>query len=288
MLEESKLSEIVCRELSLDCKPCDMRDWIAMLERISKRDKTVKIAIVGKYVRLHDAYLSVAEALNHAGYENGCVVEIQWIDAEEVNENSAEALLGACNGILVPGGFGDRGIQGKLAAAGYARENNIPYLGICLGMQIAVIEFAQSKLGLAAANSSEFEADGPHPVIDLMPDQHGDIPKGGTMRLGAYPCRIKAGSMMEKAYGKELIQERHRHRYEFNNQYRDMVEEKGMMITGTSPDGRLVEAVEIPGNDFFIGVQYHPEFKSRPNQAHPLFREFVKSALFNNSQDRVR
>ncbi len=281
MLEESGLSEIVCRELHLSCNRCDMQEWTTMLERIRKRDKSVTIAIVGKYVKLHDAYLSVAEALYHGGYENGCIVKIKWVDAEEVNEDTVEPFLGDCRGILVPGGFGDRGIQGKIVAARYARENNIPYLGICLGMQIAVIEFAQKILGLADADSSEFNADCCHSVIDFMPDQYGDIPKGGTMRLGAYPCKIKAGSMLEKAYGKDLIQERHRHRYEFNNQYRDVIEEKGMVITGTSPDGRLVEAVELPENDFFVGVQYHPEFKSRPNQAHPLFREFVKAALFS-------
>lgn len=281
MLEESRLSEIVCRELSLDCKPSDMGEWLAMLDRIKKRDKSVKIALVGKYVKLHDAYLSVAEALHHAGYENGSIVEIKWIDSEEVTEATADALLGDCKGILVPGGFGDRGIQGKIISARYAREKNIPYLGICLGMQIAVIEFAQKVLGLADANSSEFNAEGDHSVIDFMPDQYGDIPKGGTMRLGAYPCKIKPGTMMEKAYGKELISERHRHRYEFNNQYREEVEANGMVITGTSPDGRLVEAVEVPENSFFVGVQYHPEFKSRPNQAHPLFREFVKAALFS-------
>ena len=281
MLEESHFSEIVCRELYLPSRPCDMRDWIDMLDRIRKRDKAVKIAIVGKYVKLHDAYLSVAEALNHAGYENRCIVEIKWVDAEEVNENTVKDLLGDCKGILVPGGFGDRGIQGKIIAAGYARENNIPYFGICLGMQIAVIEFARKVLGLEDANSSEFNADSRHAVIDFMPDQYGDIPKGGTMRLGAYPCRIKTGSMMQKAYGKDLIQERHRHRYEFNNTYRDDMESKGLAVTGTSPDGRLVEAVEIPSNDFFVGVQYHPEFKSRPNQAHPLFREFVRASLFS-------
>jgi CTP synthase len=282
MLEESNFSEIVCRELSLPLAYCDREEWTDMLDRVKRRDKSVRIAIVGKYVKLHDAYLSVAEALNHAGYENGCVVEIKWVDAEEVNEDSVAELLGDCKGILVPGGFGDRGIQGKIIAAGYARRNNIPYLGICLGMQIAVIEFAQKVLGLEDANSSEFNADGSHSVIDFMPDQYGDIPKGGTMRLGAYPCRIKAGSMMEEAYGKDLIQERHRHRYEFNNQYREEMEAKGLVITGTSPDGRLVEAVEIPANAFFVGVQYHPEFKSRPNQAHPLFREFVKASLFSN------
>ncbi len=281
MLEESHFSEIVCRELSLPLNHCDMRDWTDMLERVRKRDKSVKIALVGKYVKLHDAYLSVAEALNHAGYENGCIVEIKWVDSEEVNEKTADDLLGDCKGILVPGGFGDRGIQGKIVAAGYARENNIPYLGICLGMQIAVVEFARKVLELEDANSSEFNVNGSHSVIDFMPDQYGDIPKGGTMRLGAYPCKIKAGSMMEQAYGKDLIHERHRHRYEFNNQYRDDMEAKGLVITGTSPDGRLVEAVEFPENSFFVGVQYHPEFKSRPNQAHPLFREFIKAALFS-------
>lgn len=279
MLEKSNFSEIVCRELHLPPSTCDMRDWMAMLDRVKKRDKSVKIAIVGKYVKLHDAYLSVAEALNHAGYENSCIVEIKWVDAEEVNEDTVETLLGDCQGILVPGGFGDRGISGKIVAAGYARENNIPYLGICLGMQIAVIEFARKKLGLADADSTEFNADTKHNVIDFMPDQSGDIPKGGTMRLGAYPCKIKPGSMLAKAYGKDLVQERHRHRYEFNNAYREAMEAAGMVITGTSPDGRLVEAVELQENDFFVGVQYHPEFKSRPNQAHPLFREFVKAAV---------
>jgi len=279
MLEESNFSHIVCRELHLPDRPCDMQDWTAMLGRIRKRDKSVKVALVGKYVKLHDAYLSVAEALNHAGYENESIVDIKWVDAEEVTEETAPALLGDCNGIVVPGGFGDRGISGKIAAAGYARKNNIPYLGLCLGMQIAVIEFARNVLGLNAADSSEFSPEGCDLVIDFMPDQYGDIPKGGTMRLGAYPCQILKGSMLEKAYGRDLIQERHRHRYEFNNNYRDDFLAAGMVFSGTSPDGRLVEAVEIPANDFFVGVQYHPEFKSRPNQAHPLFREFVKAAL---------
>ncbi|MBR0599683.1 CTP synthase [Sinanaerobacter chloroacetimidivorans] len=288
MLEENNLSEIVCRELSLSCKPCDMDDWIAMLERIEKRDKTVRIAIVGKYVKLHDAYLSVAEALKHAGYENSCVLDIKWVDAEEVTEHTVDKLLSDCQGILVPGGFGDRGIQGKIVAAKFARENNVPYFGICLGMQIAVIEFARSVLGLKYAHSSEFVTDGEHPVIALMPDQHGDLPKGGTMRLGAYPCKIKPGSIMESAYGKDLIHERHRHRYEFNNTYRSAVEAAGMVITGTSPDDRLVEAIEIPANDFFVAVQYHPEFKSRPNQAHPLFREFVKASLFKETANGVK
>ncbi|QAT43360.1 CTP synthase [Aminipila luticellarii] len=279
MLEESNFSWIVCRELGINAGPCDMTEWNQMLERIEKRNRDVKIAIVGKYVKLHDAYLSVAEALCHAGYENGSRIQIKWVDSEEVTEKNVISQLGDAAGILVPGGFGDRGIEGKICAARYAREKDIPYLGICLGMQIAVIEFARHVLGIADAHSSEFLPEGKHSVIDFMPDQSGDIPKGGTMRLGAYPCRVKDHTILAQAYGKEIVQERHRHRYEFNNDYRDRFLKAGMEISGTSPDGRLVEAVELPGNLFHIGVQYHPEFKSRPNKAHPLFREFVKAAL---------
>jgi CTP synthase len=279
MLEKSNFSWIVCRELGINAGPCDMMDWKAMLKRIENRDKSVKIAIVGKYVKLHDAYLSVAEALRHGGYENGTHVDIQWIEAEEVTEKTVKNILGDVNGILVPGGFGDRGIEGKIIAANYARENDIPYLGICLGMQIAVIEFARNVLGFKDANSGEFDESSAHKVIDLMPDQQGNVPKGGTMRLGAYPCIINKGTVMEKAYGKEEIAERHRHRYEFNNDYRDAVTEGGMTIAGTSPDGRLVEAIELQNKKFFVAVQYHPEFKSRPNNAHPLFREFIKASL---------
>lgn len=279
MLEQSNFSWIVCRELGINAGPCDMKDWTDMVERIKARDKCVKIAIVGKYVKLHDAYLSVAEALRHGGFENSCKVDIKWVEAEDVTQETADQLLGDVKGILVPGGFGDRGIEGKINAARYAREKNIPYFGICLGMQIAVMEFARNVLGIADADSGEFNEASPHKVIDFMPDQSGDIPKGGTMRLGAYPCVISKGTIMERAYGTEEIAERHRHRYEFNNQYRDAFEEAGMKIAGTSPDGRLVEAVEIPVCRHFIGVQYHPEFKSRPNKAHPLFREFVKAAL---------
>ena len=279
MLERNHFSEIVCRELDIDAPEPDLTGWLEMLERVHSVDKTTKIAIVGKYVQLHDAYLSVVESLHHAGYENGAAVDIQWIDAEEVTEESAERLLGNLAGILVPGGFGDRGIEGKIQAARYARTHNVPYLGICLGMQTAVIEFARNVLGLPGANSSEFRPGGPDPVIDLMPDQKGDIPLGGTMRLGAYPCVITPGTILERAYGAGEIAERHRHRYEFNNRYRQAAEEAGMRFSGTSPDGRLVEAVEIPENDFFVAVQYHPEFKSRPNHAHPLFREFVAASL---------
>lgn len=279
MLEKCGFSGIVCRELNIETAQPDLAEWNAMLDRVCKREKTVKIALVGKYVKLHDAYLSVAEALRHAGYENESRVEIQWTDSEEVTSQSAERILGHCSGILIPGGFGDRGIEGKIQAAKYAREENIPYLGICLGMQIAVIEFARAVLGIVDSDSREFCSDGKNVVIDLMPDQHGNLPKGGTMRLGAYPCFIQKGTILEKAYGKQETSERHRHRYEFNNEYRQQMEAAGMKIAGTSPDQRLVEAVEIPANDFFVGVQYHPEFKSRPNRAHPLFRDFITAAL---------
>ncbi|GHU82028.1 CTP synthase [Clostridia bacterium] len=279
MLEKQNFSDIVCRELQIEGKKSDMTEWNDMLRRIEARDEIVKIGLVGKYVQLHDAYLSVAEALNHAGYENKSNVEIEWIDAELITEYTVKELLTGCDGILVPGGFGDRGIEGMITAAKYARENNVPYLGICLGMQIAVIEYARSVLGLEDANSGEVAPESENKVIDLMPDQKGVVSKGGTMRLGAYPCKIKADTIMSRAYGKTEIAERHRHRYEFNNDYRGEFEESGALVTGTSPNGMLVEAIELPNNDFFIGVQYHPEFKSRPQKAHPLFREFVKAAL---------
>ena len=284
MLKKSKLSWIVCRELGINAGPCEMTEWEQMVERIKSRKECVKIAVVGKYIKLHDAYLSVAEALRHGGYENSCKVDIKWIEAEDVTDETAEEILSDVSGILVPGGFGDRGIEGKIAAAKYARLNDVPYFGICLGMQIAVIEFARNVLGIADANSGEFAEDCPHKVIDFMPDQYGDIPKGGTMRLGAYPCSIKAGTIMERAYGTDSIAERHRHRYEFNNEYREQMEEAGLKIAGTSPDGRLVEAVELPEHTHYVGVQYHPEFKSRPNKAHPLFREFIKAALEKNKK----
>ena len=282
MLQNENLDTIVCRELGLSTQPADMEDWKEMLRRAKESRETVRIALVGKYIQLHDAYLSVIEALKHAGWAEGTQISIDWIDAEDLNENTAPSLLGNVSGILVPGGFGSRGIPGKVEAAKYARENRIPYLGICLGMQTAVIEFARDVLGYADADSSEFSPDTRYPVISLMPDQKGNIPLGGTMRLGAYPCRITEGSIMEKAYGTTSISERHRHRYEFTNEYRDEFESHGMMIAGTSPDGRLVEAVEIPDHPFFLGVQFHPEFKSRPNRPHPCFQAFVHAALENH------
>ncbi len=277
MLEKSNLSTIVCKILHLEPRKIDLREWEDMLKRIHARNKEVRIALCGKYVQLHDAYLSIAEALAHGGYENGAKVNIDWIDTETITADNVGSLLSGADGVLVPGGFGVRGIEGKVLACKYAREHNIPYLGICLGMQVAVVEFARSVLGYQDANSSEFYPEGKHSVIDLMPDQYG-VKMGGTMRLGAYPCKV-LGKMMKQAYGKDLIQERHRHRFEFNNDYRAEFEKNGMIIAGTSPDGSLCEAVEYPANDFFVGVQFHPEFKSRPNGAHPLFREFIRYAV---------
>ncbi|PWM24824.1 MAG: CTP synthase [Clostridiales bacterium] len=284
MLESQNFSDVVCRELGIDAPAPDLTSWKEMLGRIENRPNKTAIAIVGKYVKLHDAYLSVAEALRHGGYENESKVEMLWVDSETVNDANADELLGAADGILVPGGFGNRGIEGKIAACRYAREHNVPYLGICLGMQIAVIEFARNVAGIKDADSSEFAPDA-NCVIDLMPDQHGNIPKGGTMRLGAYTCDIKDGTMLSNAYGEKEIRERQRHRWEFNNEYRERLTDAGLVISGTSPDGRLVEAVELADNDFFVGVQFHPEFKSRPNHAHPLFREFIKASLSKRIND---
>ena len=279
MLHDRKLDEIVCRKLSLPRKEADLEEWTALCRKIENAEKEVSIAIVGKYVELHDAYLSVVEALHHGGFENGAKVRLMWVDSETLtDENAAERLKGAA-GVLVPGGFGERGIEGMIAAARYCRENGIPYFGICLGMQIAVIEFARHQAGMIDANSREFDENSSHLVIDLMPDQKGNIPKGGTMRLGAYPCQIKEGTRLHDFYGKDLINERHRHRYEVNNQYRTALEEAGLVFCGLSPDGRLAEAIEIREHPFFIAVQYHPEFKSRPNHAQPIFREFVKACL---------
>ena len=281
MLERSHFSDIVCRELKLPTQSGlpGMLEWEAMIERIRKRDKSVTIGLVGKYVKLHDAYLSVAEALRHAGYECGAKVNIQWIDSETITAETAEGILKDCEGIIVPGGFGDRGIEGMIQSARYAREHQIPYFGICLGMQIAVIEFARNVCGMSDANSGEFDADTVHKVIDFMPDQNNEIPKGGTMRLGSYPCKVIPGTRMMECYSSEMISERHRHRYEFNNQFRMQLHDKGLVISGTSPDDRIIETVELPNAGFFVGVQFHPEFKSRPNRAHPLFLGFIKAAI---------
>lgn len=279
MLHKNGLDDVVCRKLGLENKTLDLSSWEAMVKKISGLSKTTRIAIVGKYVALHDAYLSVREALLHGGYANDANVEIDWIDSEGITrENAAEKLKGL-DGILVPGGFGDRGVEGMIAACEYARTNDIPYLGICLGMQVAAIEFARNVCGYADANSGEFNPGGQHLIIDLMEEQMAVLRKGGTMRLGAYPCKIAQGTKLMQAYGENEISERHRHRFEFNNKYRDEMREAGLTISGTSPDDAVVEAVEVTENKFHVGVQFHPEFKSRPNKPHPLFAEFIKASL---------
>ncbi len=280
MLEEQNFSGIVCRELGLKTPEPDLAAWKAMTRRIRACEgKETRIALVGKYVQLHDAYLSVAEALRHAGYDLGTKVKIDWIDSDEVTEENVAETLKDADGILVPGGFGSRGIPGMIAACRFARENKVPYFGICLGMQIFVIEFARHAAGIADADSGEFAPDCPHKVIDFMPGQSDEIDKGGTLRLGAYPCVCGEGTKLASLYDKKEISERHRHRYEFNNDYREALKAAGMTLSGISPDGTLVEAAELTDRDFFVGVQYHPEFKSRPNHPHPLFLGFVGAAM---------
>ena len=279
MLESQGLSDIVCRELGLKTAPPELSDWAAMVKRVKTAKKHVTVGLVGKYVQLHDAYLSVAEALRHAGYALGTEVEIRWIDSTEVREDTAEALLGGCDGLLVPGGFGPRGIEGMICAAQYARVKGIPYLGLCLGMQIAVIEFARHVCHWADADSGEFNPSSVHRVIDYLPGQDDMVDKGGTLRLGAYPCRIVPGTLMARCYGETLISERHRHRYEFSNAFRDELSAAGLILSGLSPDGNIVETVELREHPFFLGVQFHPEFKSRPNKPHPLFHGFLQAAL---------
>ena len=279
LLEKEGLCRVVCRKLGLNAGEPDMRHWHELVEQIHRATRPVTIALVGKYTELHDAYLSVAESLFHAGTACGAQVDIRWVDSQHLTaENIADALAG-CKGILVPGGFGDRGIEGMILSAQYARENRIPYLGICLGMQIAVIEFARHVAGWTDAHSAEFDSATAHPVIDLMPDQVGITAKGGTMRLGKYPCVLTAGTRAQAAYGQSEIWERHRHRYECSNVFRPALEEAGLRIAGTSPDGRLVEMVELPEHPWYVGCQFHPEFKSRPDRPHPLFRGFVTAAL---------
>ena len=279
MLERSGFSGMVCRELGMDAPEPDLAEWTAMVERIKSCTGRVRIGLVGKYTGLHDAYLSVLEALHHAGSSQGAEVDVKWIDSEKLEKGGLEDELGDVDGIIVPGGFGDRGIEGMILAAGYARTHDIPYLGLCLGMQIAVIEYARSVLGLADANSGEFDELCANKVIDFIPGQSEHIDKGGTLRLGAYPCELRKGTKIAACYGTEHISERHRHRYEFNNDYRERFEEAGLTLSGISPDGRLVETVEITDKPFFVGVQFHPEFKSRPDRPHPLFSGLVGAAL---------
>lgn len=282
-LEEEGLARIVCKRLGIEDKKPELESWTKMVgvvkDLMDGKGKSVKISLVGKYVALHDAYISIVEALKHGGIGNYTDVDINWVDSEEVNDDNVDEILGDSDGILVPGGFGDRGIEGKILAAKYARENNIPYLGICLGMQIAVIEFARHVLGYADANSSEINPKTTHPVIDLMLEQRDVEDLGGTMRLGLYPCKLGADTRVKSIYNSDLIYERHRHRYEFNNAFRKEIIANGMNVAGQSPDDKLVEIVEIPNHPWFVGVQFHPEFKSRPNHPHPLFTSFIEAAV---------
>jgi len=277
LLSEQGLDEIVLAKLGMRAAAPRLDSWRAMVDRLKRADTRVEIAVCGKYVQLRDAYKSIIEAFTHAGVENDVQVRIRWVSSEDVETQGVEATLGGVHGILVPGGFGERGVEGKIAAVGYARERGIPFLGICLGLQCAVIEFARSVLGLRQANSSEFEPQCSDPIIDLMPDQEGVV-KGGTMRLGAYPCVLRPESLAARCYGVERVSERHRHRWEVNPAYIERLEAHGLIVSGRSPDQQLVEIVEIPSHPFFLAVQFHPELKSRPERPHPLFARFVAAA----------
>ncbi|WP_342399778.1 CTP synthase [Weizmannia sp. FSL W8-0676] len=279
MLQEQKLDQLVCDHLKLQCPEADMAEWRGLVDRVRNLKKTVKIALVGKYVALQDAYLSVAEALKHAGYQFDADIDIDMINAEEVDGENVADLLKDADGILVPGGFGDRGIEGKILAIQYARELKIPFLGICLGMQLASVEFARHVLGLKDAHSSEINPDTPYPVIDLLPEQKEIEDLGGTLRLGLYPCRLVKGTKAYEAYQDEVIYERHRHRYEFNNQFRERMENAGFTFSGTSPDGRLIEIVELKDHPWFVASQFHPEFTSRPTRPQPLFKGFIEASI---------
>ncbi|WP_128895517.1 CTP synthase [Longirhabdus pacifica] len=284
LLREQGLDQHVVDHLKLPDNSIDMTEWEQLVNKASKLEKKTEIAIVGKYVALRDAYLSIAEALKHAGIEHHAEISIRWVNAEEIYDHNVAELLKGVDGILVPGGFGDRGIEGKISAIQYARENDIPFFGICLGMQVAVIEYARNVANMMGANSSEINPSTSYPVIDLLPEQKDIEEMGGTMRLGLYPCKIAEGSVTKEMYDDELIYERHRHRYEFNNEYREILESHGLKIGGTSPDGRLVEMIELPDHPWFVAVQFHPEFTSRPNRPQPLFRHFVKASLKHKYQ----
>jgi len=285
-MERQGIAELVTNRLGLPPGKPDLDDWRNLVKRIKSPTRQVKIAMVGKYMNLHDSYLSVTESLAHAGAANDARVDIEYVDSEDIEKEGSEAFLSDVAGVLVPGGFGDRGIEGKIAAIQYARENNIPFLGLCLGLQCAVVEFARNACGLAGANSREFDPETPHPVVIYLKEQEYVTEMGGTMRLGAYPCVLTAGSLAAHLYGATEISERHRHRYEVNNAYRDELEAAGMVFSGTSPEGDLVELIELPEHPFFIATQAHPEFKSRPNRAHPLFRGLIAAALDYQASDR--
>ena len=287
LLAKEGLDEVVCRKLGLITHQPDLREWSAMVKREKSASRQVTIALVGKYTQLHDAYLSVVESLHHAGTANDAVVDIRWVDSETLTPENLDTVLGDVSGVLVPGGFGDRGVEGMILACRYAREHGVPYLGICLGMQMAVVEFARDVLGWKDADSAEFSETTAHPVIALMPDQVNVTEKGGTMRLGKYPCVLKEGSRSRALYGMAEISERHRHRFEFNNDYRTQMEQAGLVLAGLSPDERLVEIVELPDHPWFVGAQFHPEFKSRPDHAHPLFYGFVEAALKRQKEQKL-
>lgn len=278
-LEKEKLAQVVCKRLGIDCPEPDLDDWKAMIHAWKNPTRKVRIALVGKYVQLHDAYISVVESLKHAACANGAEVEIQWVDSELVSSFNVADVLKDADGILVPGGFGDRGIEGKITAIEYARTHNVPFLGLCLGMQMAIVEFARHVLGYTDAHSSELNPNTTHPVIHIMPDQHNVTDLGGTLRLGAYKCVLDENSKAYALYGEKVIEERHRHRYEVNNEYRDVLTENGMQLCGISPDGRIVEMIELKDHPWFIATQAHLEFKSRPNKPHPLFKGFIEAAL---------
>ena len=279
VFEEQGLGDLIIKLLNLKCPGSDLQEWKNMVDKIYHPKREVSIGVVGKYIILKDAYMSINEALLHGGIDNDCRVKIKRIDSDEVKKDSLKDLFKDLNGILIPGGFGKRGIEGKIETIKYARENKIPFLGICLGMHCAVIEFARNVIKLEKANSTEFDPDTPFPVLDLLPEQKKVIVKGGTMRLGAYPCKLEKNSLALKSYQREMVYERHRHRYEFNNLYKEKFLEFGMKFSGVNQDLNLVEIIELPNHPWFIGVQFHPEFKSRPNRAHPLFKEFIKAAI---------
>ena len=281
-MEKENLAQVVCESLKIPCPEPNLRDWKEMVNSLRHPETDVEIAMVGKYIQLHDAYLSVAEALKHGGIAAHANVKIRWVDSEEVNKENVAQVLKGVDGILVPGGFGTRGTEGKITAIQYAREQKIPFLGICLGMQMAIVEYARHILGYEDANSIELDPETKHPVIALMPEQNGVVNLGGTLRLGAYPCVLKDGSTAQKLYGTKEISERHRHRYEVNNDYREELEQHGMVLSGISPDGRIVEMLELADHPYFVGTQGHPELKSRPNRAHPLFRGLIEAAVEYN------
>ena len=280
-LKAQKIDDIVLKHFGLSAPEADMTEWLALVDRVDNLKENVKIALVGKYVELHDAYISVVESLKHAGYKHNSKITIDWIQSEDVTEENVNDYLKDADGILVPGGFGDRGVEGKITAIKYARENKVPFFGICLGMQLAAVEFARNVCGLTGAHSSELDPNTPYPIINLLPDQEDVVEMGGTLRLGSYPCTLAEGSVAHKEYGEINITERHRHRYEFNNFYRERLTDKGLMLSGVSPDGRLVEIVELPEHPWFVAGQFHPEFKSRPEKAHPLFAGFIRASLEN-------